>query len=189
MRGSKRSLRAHLKDSTQKVHDDLDSAVSPASWTTPQEYALFLKQQLEARQPIERWADENCPIAIRPPDTAALLVEDLADLGLSCDEATRPAFALPLQSDPIGLAWAIAGSQMGNKVILAKLKKANSPEAQLPVRFLSDPRMGPFWRSILPYLEKEMTLEQAQPAIMAALSVFARFRDAFAPHQLESDAA
>jgi len=191
--GIGRPLRAHLRDSTRTIHARLDQSVSRSDWTRPTAYARFLASQLEAREPVEQWARRHCPPQLRPPETSTLLREDLHDLECDIAGVGGTPFALPEGSDPLGLAWAIAGSQMGNRAMLAQLRKAGrehgGESGGLPVRFLSDPRMDGFWRSILPYLKREVVQEAARPAISAALAVFARFEEAFTGHHVRSAAA
>ena len=183
---TERTLRAHLQASTRDVHDRLDASVSSLGLAQREQYARFLGNQLKAREPIERWAANAMAEAIRPPETAALLRADLRDLESEVPEAGGHSFALPEGADPIGLAWAIAGSLMGNRSMLGHLRKTGSVRDGLPVRFLSDPRMADFWRSIVPLLREEVTIEAAKPAIEAALAVFAHFEDAFAGGEANS---
>ena len=179
------SLRSHLQASTKGIHQRLDRSVSAADLLHPAGYARFLRCQLSARDGIEDWADLHCPALLRPPSTSQLLSEDLADIARDLGEAEHGAdatpFSLPAQSDPIGLAWAIAGSHMGNKAMLVRLRKAEASQgiAPVPCRFLSDARMTGFWRTLLPRLEEQCSAARAEPAIRAAHAVFARFEQSF----------
>jgi len=185
----KTSLRSQLRSSTSGIHERLDRSVSGADLLHPVGYTRFLTCQLTARDAIEDWADLHCPALLRPPSTSELLRKDIADLARDLgDDASSEAlggystpFALPAQSDPIGLAWAIAGSHMGNKAMLARLRKAEVSHGRppMPCRFLADARMTGFWRALLPRLEEPCSAAQAEPAVRAAHAVFARFEEAF----------
>lgn len=190
--GPRAPLRAQLQAGTRAIHDQLDRSLENLEFSRPADYARFLAQQLEARDAIEEWADRDCPALLRPPSTTFLLRQDLAELardfplGSACAERGSPGrigrFVLPEGADPLGLAWAIAGSHMGNRAILARLRKAavGAGPAELPRRFLADTRMTGFWHRLLPRLQDSVTPDQAEPALAAARAVFARFEQVFA---------
>lgn len=169
------NLRGALRERTAGEHARLDAAAAPALRDTGS-YALFLARQLAAREPIEAWVAENCPADIAPPATVPLLRADLAALGQAAG-APGGAFQLPAEADPVGLAWALAGSHLGNRAML-KTVRANLPGA--PTAFLDDPRMTEFWRVLRPRLEIAASPAQADSAALAAQAVFARFLAIFA---------
>ncbi len=185
--GSKLPLRVHLQAGTRTIHDRLDLAAPAAELGHAAGYARFLARQLAARAAIDEWAGQHCPALLCPPPTTALLRADLAELAGGWAIGGRPpppareAFALPGRADPLGLAWAIAGSHLGNRAILARMRKAAVPGSpSLPVRFLADWRMGDFWRCLLPRLSEPVSATFAAPALAAAGAVFSRFELAFA---------
>ena len=118
---SDRSLREYLKSTTRARHDLLDAAWQDASFADAATYASFLTAQLAARLPIERWAEKHAPEALRPPQVTTSLIQDLILLGVPY--SLRPApLSMPADAAPIGAAWAIAGSHMGNRAILARMR-------------------------------------------------------------------
>ena len=149
----------------------LDSAFHPEVLADPDAYGDFLAMQLRARLPIERWAATHCPASLRPPETTPEILEDLLALGRPI--SLRPArFDIPAAADPLGVAWAIAGSHLGNRAMLASLRKAGS---DLPASFLADTRMQAFWADLKPRLEAQVSRDSARGAIAAAQAVFACF--------------
>ena len=165
------SLRDVLRQATSEAHDVLDSAFHSDTLADPDAYGDFLAMQLRARLPIERWAALNCPASLRPPETTSEILEDLLALGRPI--SLRPArFDIPDGADPIGVAWAIAGSHLGNRAMLAMLRKAG---AHLPASFLADTRMQAFWADLKPRLEVPADRDSARGAIVAANAVFACF--------------
>lgn len=168
-------IRTFLKRETAETHAALDKAVEGANLTSPRHYAAFLQQQLAARMPVETWAARHCPPEFRPPDCTPLLIDDLQALGRPFS-LPRRRFSLPENAHPIGLAWAIAGSHLGNRAMLASLGDAADA---LPTRFLSHGAMLDFWRALRPRLEADWPHEEAQAALRAAEAVFACFADAF----------
>ena len=149
----------------------LDSAFHADTLADPDAYGDFLTMQLRARLPIERWAASHCPASLRPPETTPELLEDLLALGRPI--SLRPArFDIPDGADAIGVAWAIAGSHLGNRAMLAMLRKAG---ADLPASFLADTRMQAFWADLKPRLDLPADRDSARGAIVAANAVFVCF--------------
>lgn len=114
----------------------------------------------------------------RPPAQAPLIRADLADLGISAErEAVAPAREL---TEPLGVAWTLGGSSLGNRAMLAHLRKRTG--ADWPTAFLADPRMAQFWSALRPRIEQPTDSETASRAAASALAVFARFEAALADH-------
>ena len=179
-------LRKFLKTRTSAAHDALDASVSQADLADPAGYADFLRKQLRARLPIEHWTSRNCPSAIRPPATAPLIEADLAAMGSPTDVDARETFSLPLDADPLGLAWAMAGSHMGNRAMLKQMRDAGSA---LPASFLADEAMMAFWRELRPQVEAEVPIDVAERAACGAEAVFDHFAIAFSASAAHRDAA
>lgn len=169
------SLRSYLRAETRAEHDRLDATNPAEGLADPALYSRFLKAQLRARIGIEAYARQHSPQDLCPPPTADLLIEDLQQLGESWSR-TAPPFELPRRADPVGLAWAIAGSQMGNRSMLAHMRKTG---VNLPDRFLSDDRMITFWKTLRPRIECAVPIDTAQAAAIAARAVFAHFLKVF----------
>ena len=165
------SLRDVLRLATSEAHDVLDGSFSADILADPDAYGDFLTMQLRARLPIERWAALNCPAKLRPPETTPEILEDLLALGRPI--SLRPGrFDMPEGADPIGVAWAIAGSHLGNRAMLSLLRKSG---ADLPASFLADTRMQAFWAELKPRLDTPADTDSAYSAIVAANAVFACF--------------
>lgn len=166
---SRSSLRHVLKQRTRRLHDELDGLLGHAP-LDPIGYAHFLRVQHAARSPIESWASDGMPRDLRPPASAPLIAADLAALG-----APLPAgvgFALPAGADPIGVAWALAGSSLGNRAMLLQRRKAG---LTAPERFLGDPAPAQYFRELLPRLAAVAPAPIADGAVLAAEAVFETF--------------
>ena len=170
-------LRSYLKERTAARHDRLDAVVSHAGFADPDAYCDFLVRQFAARSGMEQWAAVDCPADLAPPPACELLAEDIASLSCAIKHPRTRAFTLPDDADPIGFAWAIAGSHMGNLVIRKQVLR-DLPGAS--VKFLSDERMRAFWGRLRPILEAEVPIETARRAARAADAVFDAFLDVFA---------
>lgn len=150
----------------------LDAIMRYADWSSSEGYRTFLQVQHAARQPIERWIDAEGLGDMAPPSQSDLIERDLASLGSRPIEGGLN-FKLPEGADAIGLAWAIAGSSLGNKAILREVSAASA--GQWPTGFLSDDRMTEFWKRIRPLLDSPCDPASLAAAETAAMSVFDHF--------------
>lgn len=176
------SLRVCLKRETAQSHCRLDSALAGLTLGESADYAWFLHFQLAARAPVERWAAQHCEPALRPPETVPLLLADLERLGAGDGWGEAP-FDPPPGAHPLGLAWAIAGSHLGNRAQLRHLSRSG---AVLPTAFLSDPRMIEFWARLRPAIDAPADDALLAGASAAAEAVFGCFTDALsaAPNRI-----
>ena len=170
------TMREGLRAATAEAHDRLDASVSGKDLTDIAAYSRFLQSQLSARLAVERWLTAHAAPADLPPATAPLLVEDLQALGRPFSLAPAR-FAPPADADPMGAAWAIAGSQMGNRAMLAHMRKSGGGD--LPTAFLADSAMQAFWKQLRPRLERPCDPPALERAAAAARAVFATFTLAF----------
>ena len=172
---SNATLRDHLRSRTRHAHDILDKAMSSECWTTPVGYARFLNAQYIARISFERWAERACPADLRPPLQSRLLQADMRELMVK-ETVPSQEFALPDSASALGAVWALAGSSLGNAVILRSLS-AEPTCAHLPTRFLSDNSMHEFWKALLPNLNQAYRPQSVEAACNGALAVFSHFLD------------
>lgn len=168
-RSEPQPLRHWLREGTAALHEHLDSSVEAASLGDDAYYVTFLAAQYRARKAIEAWADVHCAADMYPPETSSLIAEDLRDLGRPIPAAGQ---FDPPASDPIGVAWAIGGSSLGNKALLRERRRAGACHAE---RFLSDTRGMDYFRSLLPKLAQPVVRADANGPILAAEAVFQTF--------------
>lgn len=166
--GADRSTRNYLKTGTAASHDRLDARLGALVMGDTRDYAAFLDIQYRARVGVEEWlAGADTP----PPRQSALLAQDIATLGRLVPEDV-PAFTPPAGSDALGVCWVLAGSSLGNRAILAQLRKNG---VDWPVDFLSDTGMTTYWRSLLPALERPHSIDTDDAALRAAQATFSHF--------------
>ncbi len=168
--GVGRTTRDYLRDETASGHDMLDSNLGALMNGDREDYAKFLAIQYFARRGVEGWLSRHGP-DIAPPTQSHLIARDLSALGVAAPDVW-PAFQPPTGSDPLGVCWVIAGSSLGNRAILAGLKKK---DIDLPVGFLSDGQMTAHWRSLKPLLEKPHHPGTDEAILRGARAVFAHF--------------
>lgn len=175
--GVGRTIRDYLKVGTAAEHDRLDSRLGTLVSGSPRDYTAFLDIQYRARLGIEDWLAVHCTEALPPPQTG-LIARDLAELG--CDlPAPVPAFAVSEGARTLGICWVLAGSALGNRMILTRIAKAG---VERPAAFLSDPRMGAYWRSLLPRLEAPANGPDVDGLLLGAQATFAHFNAIAAAH-------
>jgi heme oxygenase len=166
------TIRQALRDATAGAHARLDAAMARLDLSRANDYAVFLGVQLEARHPIEEWAALHCPFELRPPQQTALILADLAEVGDGAITLSPARFSA-LSEGALGVAWALGGSSLGNRAMLAGLRKR---KAAMSVRFLADGAMPTFFARLRRQLEQPADgYHGLAPAIAAAQAVFATF--------------
>ncbi len=173
------SLRKSLREGTAVSHDNLDAMLGSLDLTNPVEYARFLRVQLAARRPIEAWLARQAIAGIAAPPAQAKLIErDLMIIGASAgspsDRTMRFTPSAASDNAMLGILWVLAGSALGNRMMLRRLQRA-MPMSQQPHYFLSDKSMSQYWNTLRPLLEHPADAQQSTEAIAAAQSVFDRF--------------
>lgn len=163
-------LRHWLREGTADLHDRLDGSTDAASLGDDVRYGQFLSAQYRARQPIELWTSSHLDVDLRPPLVADLIADDLRVLGTTIPATT--AFEMSATLDALGVAWAIGGSSLGNKMLLAQRRRSGARHAE---RFLSDTSGMGYFRSLLPRLATPVSEGKAADAIRAAEAVFETF--------------
>lgn len=167
------TLREFLRENTTEAHDRLDGRVSALDLSDAGDYAAFLRFQYAARAPIENWLERRAPDLDLPP-MAALIAQDLAAMGEPLP--TLATFRCPAARGAIGIAWAMAGSHLGNRALLMRLRKTEATDR--PTAFLADETMRAAWRDLLPRLEEPVDRLESAQAITAAHAVFDHFAHA-----------
>lgn len=169
------TIRQALREATASAHAQLDTSTANRDLADPREYAEFLQLQFVSRVCIEAWVEECAPPALQCPSQTALIAADLVELGRPQPEIPHKTFSAPA-AGALGVAWALGGSSLGNRAMLAGLRKR---EALLPVRFLADEAMPAFFSRLRRTIEQPGAGYADLPAaITAAHAVFARFIEA-----------
>ena len=165
-----RTIREILKQGTAAEHDTLDARLGSLVLADRDGYAQFLDIQYRARRGVERWLEARA-LDNPPPLQSDLVARDLASLDRVVPTET-PDFAAADGGDTLGVCWVLAGSALGNRAILARLAKA---QADVPIAFLADPRMGQYWRSMLPALARPCDSCEYDSVLRAARATFTHF--------------
>ena len=167
------SLRDELNTATRAMHDVLDARLSPLAMDA--DFGRFLQIQHAVRLPVETWMgqvstelEEDC---LALPLQACLIERDLLDLGLVPLEV-EPVFDSRDPREAWGVAWALAGSSLGNRAILQRRRRAG---CKLTHHFLADPAMPAFWSAFRRQIERPLHADLHRHAIVGAQRVFGSF--------------
>ncbi|MEM7779259.1 MAG: biliverdin-producing heme oxygenase [Pseudomonadota bacterium] len=177
MAGSDQTLRQYLRAATAHSHDKLDHAMrDQGGWEQADDYARFLQLQHAARVPVEAWLEAHAPVDLRPPRQTGLIANDLTELGANLPSSDAD-FAMDDADDAtfLGAAWVLAGSSLGNRSILAELKKRGEPAAHWPHAFLGDDAMLAFWKRLRARIEQPVPNDNRDAAGRGARAVFDHF--------------
>ena len=108
----------------------------------------------------------------------ALIAADLAALGAAVPPpAPAPRIAALGRGSGavLGVAWALAGSALGNRAIARAVTRIGA--GGWPVAFLGDGAMLAFWQALRARIERPCGPREAEDAAAAAEAVFAHFLD------------
>lgn len=171
-----------LRAGTAEAHERVDQLFSRYDLASLGSYRVFLLAQAEAHLPAERALEaggvERLIVDWPGRRRAALLIEDLAELGVEPGSGEPPRLANPAAL--LGAVYVLEGSRLGGAVL-----KRGLPEAA-PRRFLSAPQQPGAWRKLLALLDESLyEAETIAAACAAANQVFGLFERAGQRH-LES---
>jgi heme oxygenase len=177
------NLRAALRGATSAAHDLLDGSVRIASgWSTRDEYSRFLSLQFAARAPVEKWLASHAPKPVCPHAQCGLIACDLAELDIANPVPVSEFSLAPLPGsdgtgEALGVAWALAGSALGNAAILKQVRRAShgDPRGPWPHAFLGDEAMLSFWKSLRRQIERPATIAEIAASSHGASAVFEHF--------------
>ena len=169
------NLRSQLRTITKSAHDALDATLGTLNLADRDEYCQFLHIQYAARVPVEQWCAAHMPGQLMPPRQSGLIAQDLFSLGSSMD-VQFPAFVPAADIEPLGIAWALGGSSMGNRTMLARMRRHSGED--WPAAFLAGDAMPAFWGAIKPLLDQPVSDATTQRAARGAIAVFACFETA-----------
>ena len=184
------NLRFFLREATSSAHDGLDGAMrEEAGWETRSGYARFLAIQYRARLSVEEWLVHHAPSGLLPPPQFPLIAKDLAALDEVLPESpTIFAFDDTSPAAALGIAWAVAGSSLGNRAILKDIRRSQSSDGRWPDRFLADGAMQAFWSSLRRQIERPASGPEADAARLSAIALFNHFTNTVAAQASEQKA-
>ena len=183
------SLRDIIRDATWRSHARLDAAMNRLDIGRPATYAEFLRGQAEALFPLET-ALERAGIHELLPDweqrrRTPALEHDLAALDTGVDPLPVPLLGRGgdgCSAEMLGAMYALEGSRLRARVILARLAEAPDTTVIGATAYLRHGFGRRFWPTFLAALESDAQA-RAHPAraIAGAELAFGLFERALAP--------
>jgi heme oxygenase len=169
------AARMRLREATASDHAAVDDVYSGFDLSSLAGYAAFLQAQHACLAPLEGRITATGVTDLLPdwPDRqrAALLADDLADLGRPSAPPLTVTLDLPSPAAVLGAVYVLEGSRFGGMLLARQLP----PGA--PARFLGAAAQPQLWRGLVAALDRHLDGEAALAAATAAArSVF----DAFA---------
>lgn len=170
------SVRTLLRKQTRQAHERVDALFSQLCLAERQDYIRFLSSHCMAYEILESLFETKLAADIRPPSMAPLLESDLHRLGVA-EAGTVPWFPTG-DLNPLGAAYVVAGSHLGNKTLRAQWQATKDPQVSAAGGYLTSSVMAMYWPSLLRRLATERPSEEELVDIIcganAAFSVFER---------------
>ena len=180
------TLRDELRSATGADHAVLDQSMAELRLAEPADLVRFLGTHLAARAGIEAWLEENAPSGWAPPLQTGLITDDLIALGGLPAAFPAPPFDPGPSDSWLGPAYVVAGSHLGNRLLLAQAGTALPRDAQ---RFLAGKAMQEYWRRLRTRLAGMPGPDGGAGAIEAAKATFGHFTRCVALFGLSKSAA
>lgn len=139
------SLRTRLHAAVGAAQAALDRRLTRLQLGRRDDLVRYLGFQLMARAGIEQWLAERAPRDWLPPPQTGLIAADLIAVGGLPAAFAPPCFRPEAGAHWVGPAYVLAGSHLGNRLLMAQAGEALPGHARL---FLTGTRMQTYWRRL-----------------------------------------
>ena len=180
------TLRDVLRAATAADHTILDQSMAGLRLAEPANLARFLGIHLAARAGIETWLERNALPGWVPPVQTTLITQDLLAVGGLPEAFPAPRFDPGAGADWLGVAYVIAGSHLGNRLLLAQAGSALADDAR---RFLAGNAMQDYWRRLRSLLAGMPGPDGGESSIKGAKATFGHFSRCVEMFRLSRSAA
>lgn len=170
------NLRIRLKTDTVSAHNRVDTVMARFDLTMASGLARFLRiHQAALQQTMPRLRQSGHDFEQLP----ALIEADLAALGHRTTSATPLLAEQPLDGDPIGYAYVVAGSHMGSKILNKRRLRSSDANVLRASHYLAREDTELIWHSLTTQLQKLDADGSKQDEIVAgAVACFRCFENA-----------
>lgn len=166
------TLRDVLRAATGSDHTLLDRSMADLQLARSADLIRFLGIHLAARAGIERWLDANALPGWVPPPQTGLIALDLIALGGLPTAFPAPRFEPGADANWLGVAYVIAGSHLGNRLLLAQAGSPLPDDAQL---FLAGGAMQDYWQRLRSLLAGMPGPDGGVSSVQGAKATFGHF--------------
>lgn len=180
------TLRDLLRAATGSDHSVLDQSMAGLRLAEPADLIRFLGIHLAARAGIESWLERNALPGWVPPVQTNPIALDLIALGGLPSAFPAPRFEPGATADWLGVAYVIAGSHLGNRLLLAQAGTALPDDAR---RFLAGKAMQDYWRRLRSLLAGMPGPDGGESSISGAKTTFGHFARCVGMFRLSKSAA
>lgn len=180
------TLRDVLRAATGADHMLLDQSMAGLRLAEPADLVRFLGIHLAARAGIESWLEDNALPGWIPPVLTAPIANDLMALGGLPAAFPAPRFEPGATADWLGVAYVIAGSHLGNRLLLAQAGTALPAHAR---RFLAGGEMQDYWQRLRSLLTGMPGPDGGAGSVSGARSTFGHFARCIEMFRLSKSAA
>ncbi|MGB7406041.1 MAG: biliverdin-producing heme oxygenase [Pacificimonas sp.] len=171
------SLRHMLRRETRAEHDAVEAAMGDVDVVTDAGIERFcLVHELAARKLIAAGAD-TLPSENLVRIASKLLATDLHELG----RASLPLTACPERGEPAGLTYVMAGSRLGNQIMLRHWRTATSSRVAKAGSYLTSTSLDEGAKAFLKKLDTvqlDRLADEGESILAGALLGFRLFREA-----------
>lgn len=180
------TLRTVLRAATGADHIGLDRSMAGLRLAEPADLVRFLGIHLAARVNIEGWLERNALPGWVPPVQTGLIAHDLIALGGVPAAFPAPRFEPGSTADWLGVAYVVAGSHLGSRLLLAQAGTALPTGAR---RFLAGSRMQDYWQRLRTLLAGIPGPDGGASSVMGAKATVAHFSRCVEMFRLSKSAA
>ena len=171
--GTRFALRAR----TAAEHERIDAAFGRLDLACADGLATFLAAQHMALRTVEPALRGASDLPALPARLAAIEA-DLAALGVGVPSGVGAPGDLDAR-DPLGVAYVVGGSALGGQILSRRRIASPDPRVRAAGAFMDDPRMMPYWRSVLGALRVARSdPDRIERLVQAAKDTFTVFDDA-----------
>ena len=168
----RKTLREVLRAATGPDHTALDQSMAGLRLAERADLIRFLGIHLAARAGIENWLEHNALPGWVPPVQTTSVAQDLIALGGVQAAFPAPRFEPGATADWLGVAYVVAGSHLGNRLLLAQAGSALPDDAR---RFLVGNAMQDYWRRLRSLLAGMPGPDGGESSITGAKATFGHF--------------
>lgn len=162
----------NLFELTRQANEQAGSSFAMLDLAEHHDYSIFLASHYLAYSVLEP-AFASLPEAMRPPVMTGLLANDLAALGINVPSVIPDYF----DSDAIGAAYVIAGSNFDRRTLLKRWSRSNDPVVASAGSYLGSHALVEYAPIIHAFIENIEDEKRVSQGVYEAFRLFERCLD------------
>ena len=170
-----KNMRFFLRSETRTDHEQTDAAFSQFDFGSANSYSNFLKSHARALSVLLPLIAEFDVNQMLVENLTNNLRQDLASLGFC---GLYPSGFEVKSAHPAGVAYVLAGSHLGSKVLLQRIEAGCNPVCQSAVAYLSNTELVQLWHRLLNDFDAGRWSDERDEVLDGARTAFRVFRTA-----------